>query len=152
MTTTKPTAGTTASADTATLLRRITVAAPPAVLFALLSDPREHAALDGSGGVQGVIDAPERLVLGSEFRMQMKGYKTLNRVVEYRQDELIAWRHRGRHIWRWELRAVAGGTEVTETFDYRGKRCHAVVRMLGIPRRADVALAKTLAGLETRFA
>jgi hypothetical protein len=45
-----------------------------------------------------------RLEAGSQFRMQMKGYTTLNRVVEHRQDALIAWRHRGRHVWRWELR------------------------------------------------
>ena len=132
--------------------RRVTVATPPAVLFELLTDPTAHAQLDGTRSVKGVATAPDRLVLGSEFTMRMKGYTTQNRVVEYRRDELIAWRHRGRHIWRWELREVPGGTEVTQTFDYGGKRAHGIVRLLGIPRRADAALATTLDQLRLRFA
>jgi len=136
----------------AVVQRRVTVAAPPAVLFALLTDAAAHPALDATGSVTAVVEAPNPLVLGSVFRMRMRGYTTRNVVVEYRADELIAWRHRGRHIWRWELRAVPGGTEVTESFDYSGKRGHAVVRALGLPRRADAALVATLEKLVVRFA
>ena len=141
-----------AATRTAAVQRSTTVAAPPAAVFALLTDPAAHVALDGSGTVQAVVDAPHRLVLGSEFRMRMKGYTTQNRVVEYRPDALVAWRHRGRHIWRWELRPVTGGTEVTETFDYSNKRGQAAVRALGIPRRADAAIAATLTRLTSHFA
>jgi hypothetical protein len=37
------------------------VPASPATVFALLSDPNEHVALDGSGTVQAVVEAPARL-------------------------------------------------------------------------------------------
>ncbi len=36
----------------------------------------------------------------------MKGDTTINTVGEYERDVPIAWRHRGRHIWRWQLRAA----------------------------------------------
>ncbi|MEV7010930.1 SRPBCC family protein [Streptosporangium sp. NPDC051022] len=134
------------------VVRQVVVSASPATIFALLADPRRHAALDGTGSVKGVIDGPDRLELGSLFRMRMKGYTTTNTVVEFERDALIAWRHRGRHVWRWHLRAVTGGTEVTETFDYSAKRARRLVRLIGIPKRAGTALDKTLAALQARFA
>jgi uncharacterized protein YndB with AHSA1/START domain len=128
------------------------VPASPAAVFALLSDPEQHVALDGSGTVQAVVEAPARLQPGSEFVMRMKGYTTRNRVVEHRADELIAWRHRARHVWRWELRPVAGGTEVTATFDHSAKRCAPVVAALGLPSKAGTSLEKTLEKLHARLA
>lgn len=128
------------------------VPASPATVFALLSDPREHVALDGSGTVRAVVEAPDRLQPGSEFVMRMAGYTTRNRVVEHRPDALIAWRHRARHVWRWELRPVAGGTEVTGTFDHSAKRCAPVVSALGLPRKAGTALEQTLEKLHARVA
>ena len=128
------------------------VPASPATVFALLSDPEEHVTLDGSGTIQAVVDAPARLQPGSEFVMRMKGYTTRNRVVEHRPDTLIAWRHRARHVWRWELRPVAGGTEVTATFDHSAKRCAPVVSALGLPRKAGTALEQTLERLHARVA
>lgn len=132
--------------------RTVLVPAAPPVVFALLADPGRHASLDGSNTIKSLIDGPDRLELGAVFRMQMKGYTTTNTVVEYERDVLIAWRHRGRHIWRWQLRAVPGGTEVTETFDYRAKRARRLVELIGIPTRAAAAVDKTLAGLQTHFA
>ena len=132
--------------------RTVTVPAAPSVVFALLTDPSEHPGLDGSDTVRAVVDGPTRLDLGSVFRMRMKGYTTTNTVVEYERDVLIAWRHRGRHIWRWQLRAVPGGTEVTETFDYRAKRARRLVELIGIPTRAAAALDGTLTRLQARFA
>lgn len=95
-----------------------------------------------------MIDGPGRLELGSMFRMRMKGYTTTNTVVEFEPDTLIAWRHRGRRVWRWRLRAVTGGTEMTETFDHSAKR----VRRIGVPRRAGVALNRSPVALRARFA
>lgn len=99
-----------------------TVAAPPEVVFAIVADPRQHARIDGSGSVkEAVVDGPERLRLGSQFGMRMKkgaGYKTKNKVVEFEDGRLIAWRHVGLHRWRYELTPTnAGGTQVTETWD-----------------------------------
>ncbi|WP_329021708.1 SRPBCC family protein [Streptomyces sp. NBC_00690] len=137
---------------TALVSRRGVVAATPSVIFALLAAPGEHPGLDGTGEVQSVIEGPQRLELGSVFRMRMKGYMTANTVVEFEHDALIAWRHRGRHVWRWQLRAVPGGTEVTETFDYTAKRARRLVRLIGIPKRAGTAMDKTLTALQARFA
>lgn len=98
-----------------------TISAPPADVFAILADPRQHQRIDGSGTVQGSVSGPERLTLGAEFGMDMKmgaSYKIKNTVVEFEEDRLIAWRHKGQHRWRYELRPTPdGGTEVTETWD-----------------------------------
>ncbi|HEX4189813.1 MAG TPA: SRPBCC family protein [Marmoricola sp.] len=98
-----------------------TIAAPPSVVFAILSDPRQHPRIDGSGNVREAVSGPDKLELGSEFGMSMKmgaPYKMKNRVVEFEQDRLIAWRHAGVHRWRYELAPTAdGGTDVTETWD-----------------------------------
>ncbi|HET6154390.1 MAG TPA: SRPBCC family protein [Marmoricola sp.] len=98
-----------------------TIAAPPSVVFAILSDPRQHPRIDGSGHVREAVSGPDKLVLGSEFGMSMKmgaPYKMKNRVVEFEQDRLIAWRHAGVHRWRYELSPTDdGGTAVTETWD-----------------------------------
>jgi uncharacterized protein YndB with AHSA1/START domain len=98
-----------------------TIDAPPAVVFAIVADPRQHPRIDGSGTVRGSVSGPERLELGSEFGMTMKQgapYKIKNRVVELEPDRVIARRHKGQHRWRYELAPTAdGGTEVTETWD-----------------------------------
>lgn len=98
----------------------VTIAAPPATVFAILADPRQHARIDGSGNVVGT-DEPAPLALGSEFGMSMRmgaPYRITNRVVEFEQDRLIAWRHMGKHVWRYQLSPTAdGGTAVTETWD-----------------------------------
>lgn len=99
----------------------VTVAAPPATVFAIVADPRQHTRIDGSGTVRASVSGPARLELGSTFSMSMKmgaPYKISNKVVEFEPDRLIAWRHVGLHRWRYELRPTAdGGTEVTETWD-----------------------------------
>jgi uncharacterized protein YndB with AHSA1/START domain len=131
--------------------RTAVVAASPAAVFAVLSDPHQHAALDGSGLIRGVLRAPARLGPGAIFTMRMKGYTTTNTVVEYAPDALIAWRHRARHVWRWQVRAVPGGTKVTGTFDGTAKRAPRLVRLIGIPRRAGTALDGTITALQHRF-
>jgi uncharacterized protein YndB with AHSA1/START domain len=97
------------------------IAAPPSVVFAILADPRQHPRIDGSGTVRGSVSGPERLELGSRFGMSMKQgapYTITNKVVEYDEDRLIAWRHVGLHRWRYELEPTnAGGTRVTESWD-----------------------------------
>ncbi|MCX6396674.1 MAG: SRPBCC family protein [Propionibacteriales bacterium] len=99
----------------------ISINAPASVVFAILTDPSQHARIDGSGTVGQTYAAPERLELGSQFGMAMKmgaPYKIKNKVVEFEQDRLIAWRHMGAHRWRYELTPnAAGGTDVTETWD-----------------------------------
>ncbi len=102
----------------------IEIQATPEAVFDILADPRQHPLIDGSGTVVGSIEGPVRLTAGAEFGVGMKQgakYRVTNRVVEFEENSLIAWRHRSPHRWRYELEPtiVAGepGARVTETWD-----------------------------------
>ena len=131
-----------------------TIAAPPAVVFAILADPRQHARIDGSGSVRGVVNGPDRLEKGDRFGVDMKlfglPYKITNIVVEHEPDRRIAWRHFGGHRWRYELEPTPdGGTRVTETFDYSRHTglSKAFIEVLGFPERNRKGIEGTLARL-----
>ena len=100
---------------------RIVISASPEKIFAILSNPHRHKEIDGSKTIQENISGPEKLVLGSKFGMKMHlgvDYRIRNTVVEYEENKLIAWRHLGRWIWRYELVNLGPQTtQVTETFD-----------------------------------
>ncbi len=102
----------------------IEIQAAPEAVFDILADPRKHQLIDGSGTVTGNVEGPDRLSLGAEFGMGMKQgakYRVTNKVVEFEDNALIAWRHKAPVRWRYELEPtlVAGepGTRVTETWD-----------------------------------
>ena len=132
-----------------------TVLAPPDVVFAILADPRQHTRIDGSGTVRRVW-GPARLVRGSEFGADMRlvglplPYKIPNRVVEFEEGRLIAWRHFGGHRWRYQLEPVGEGTRVTESFDYSMyPRLHRlVIELAGYPTRNRRAIEQTLVRLK----
>jgi uncharacterized protein YndB with AHSA1/START domain len=131
----------------------IVVDAPPEEVFDLLADPRRHAEIDGSGMVRGELKAPERLSYGSTFSMKMRmvvPYRITNTVVEFSEGRLIAWRHVGRHIWRWELEPEGEGTRVTETFDWSTALSPRALELLGYPERNAKAIQETLARLAAR--
>jgi len=129
----------------------VDVAAPPSVVFSLLADAKRHPDFDGSGSVKASLRAPERLSLGSRFGMQMRlgaPYVISNVVVEHEEDRRIAWRHFGRHVWRYELEPTAGGTRVTETFDWSRAIAPKVLELLGFPERNAQAIEATLPRLK----
>ena len=132
-----------------------TVAAPPHVVFDIVADPRQHPRIDGSGSVRGAVTGPARLAEGAAFGVDMRlfgvPYRINNRVVEFEQDRLVAWRHFGGHRWRYRLEPTTdGGTDVTETFDYT--RYHPVVaaglRAAGFPARNRRGITATLVRLK----
>ena len=133
---------------------RTTIDAPPAAVFAILADPRQHPRIDGSGTIRGTVSGPDRLTLGSEFGMDMKmgaPYRIKNKVVELEEDRLIAWRHVGTHRWRYELAPQAdGSTLVTETWDL--SHCNGVTRWvlgaMGYPKRHRQGIEQTLVNLK----
>lgn len=132
------------------------VPAEPQEVFDLLADPSKHSLVDGSGSVQGALDsAPERLQLGSKFGMSMKigvPYRMTNEVVEFDEPSLIAWRHVGGHVWRYRIRPVDGGSEVTEEFDWRTSRSATFLKLTGAPQRNARSLEATLDRLAAHFA
>ena len=131
---------------------QLTVAAPPAVVFAILADPRQHNRIDGSGSVGSILAGPERITAkGQTFTVRMKlfgvPYVIRNRVVEFEADRRIAWRHFTANRWRYELTPTAGGgTQVTETFDMSRADAvtTAVVRAAKFPERNREGIAGTL--------
>jgi len=94
---------------------------PVTRVFDVVANPHLHAVIDGSKSVKSVIYGPERLSLGDKFGMNMQigiKYKITNTVVEYEENKVIAWRHLGRWIWRYEFREISPNqTVVTESFD-----------------------------------
>jgi carbon monoxide dehydrogenase subunit G len=134
----------------------IDVDAPPAVVFAILADPRQHSRIDGSGSVGSVISAPDRLTAtGQTFTVRMRlfgvPYLIRNRVVEFEANRRIAWRHFTANRWRYELEPTAGGgTRVTETFDMSRADglTTAVVRAAKFPERNREGITATLERLK----
>jgi len=129
-----------------------TVDAPPSTVFAILSDPRQHSRIDGSGSVGTVIEGPDQVqAKGETFTVHMKlfgvPYKITNRIVELEQDRRIAWRHFGAHRWRYELAPTDdGGTTVTETFDYSrySPLWKRLLHVAGFPDRNRRGIEQTL--------
>jgi hypothetical protein len=78
-------------------------------------------------------------------------YRITNRVVELEPDRRIAWRHFGGHRWRYELEETpAGGTRVTETFDYTHYNAvwSTFIRATGFPGRNRKGIESTLVRLK----
>ncbi len=78
-------------------------------------------------------------------------YKIRNKVVEFDEGRLIAWRHFGPHRWRYELEPTAdGGTHVTETWDAtrHTSLLFAGLRAAGFPERNRRGIEATLERLK----
>lgn len=133
---------------------RIIIESNPVKIFSILSDPRRHKEVDGSSTITANISGPAKLELGSKFGMKMHlgiNYRITNTVVEYRENELIAWRHLGRWVWRYELKVIGPDkTQVTETFD--ASRIPAISRAWLRMRKAypwvQLSVAKSLVRLK----
>ncbi|HEX4222481.1 MAG TPA: SRPBCC family protein [Pseudonocardiaceae bacterium] len=133
------------------------VRVPAARIFDALTDPGQHALIDGSGSVRGAHgESTTRLKLGDTFGMDMRlgaPYRVKNRVVEYEEGTLIAWRHFAGHRWRWELKPIdEHSTEVTETFDYSTAPVPFLLELAGFPERNRKGIQATLDRLESVLA
>lgn len=130
----------------------IIINSAPAEIFEIIARPAMHPVIDGSNSVKSVNWGPERLSLGSKFGMKMKigiRYRITNVVVEFKENELIAWRHLGRWIWRYELREIAPNqTVVIESFDARPSPLKVWLRARNAYPYTEKAVAKTLVRLK----
>lgn len=138
--------GNQAANDRVSVSRQIN--ATPETIFDLLAHPARHAEIDGSGTVKAGRDGKQlRLSPGAKFSMDMRlglPYRIKNTVVEFEEGRLIAWRHFGRHIWRYELEPKDGGTLVTETFDWSRVPVKAYIRAMNWPERHKKNMTATL--------
>ena len=134
------------------------IAAPASVIFDLLADPARHSEIDGSDTVKNARPSgPARLSHGATFGMDMKmfgvPYRMSNEVVEFIDDQRIAWRHFGHHIWRYELDAIdADHTRVTESFEWGTARFPPFYEWVGYPKKHETNIAATLERLEEAVA
>ena len=140
--------------DERVLAAQIEIDAPPNVIFDILIQPRRHPEIDGSDSVRAVIDGPERLSLGSTFRMDMrssKSYRTTNKVIAFEPNRLITWAHRLGNQWTYELTPVDGGqTLVRETNNVRaaGWKASLTPAVRKLPQ-IQTSIAKSLVRLKT---
>jgi uncharacterized protein YndB with AHSA1/START domain len=113
----------------------VVVAAPATRVFALLADPRTHAAIDGTGWVQDAADQAPLTEVGQIFRMDMYhpnhpngDYRVANQVQVLDPPRAIAWRtgqekddgqlEFGGWVWRYDLVPLGpSDTEVTLIYD-----------------------------------
>jgi uncharacterized protein YndB with AHSA1/START domain len=120
-----------------TLAATITIAAPTEAVFAVLTDPASHPAIDGTGWVTKALDTAPLTGSGQIFRMGMYHanhpdgtYEVANRVETFEPPRAISWepgqevqgdeeRQAGGWIWRYDLASrSASSTEVTLTYDW----------------------------------
>lgn len=111
-----------------------TIAAPAADIFAVLTDPQGHVAIDASGMLQDATGDPARRV-GDQFVVHMDRealndfpmgrYDVTVDITEYVQDRLIAWTILGQikpqigHVYGYRLEPTGdGGTLVTSFYDW----------------------------------
>lgn len=139
------------------------VAAPPAAVFEVVSDPARHPEIDGSGMVVSAPNGRPVTAAGDRFGMSMKwgvGYQMTNVVTEYEPDRRFVWRplvarpawvgklaeRSGGHVWGYELEAADGGTRVRHFYDWSAATLaeRLYIRAMRWPDRARRAMTGTL--------
>jgi uncharacterized protein YndB with AHSA1/START domain len=147
---------TTAPAERFEVVREI--AAPPAAVFAVLTDPKGHVAIDSSGMLQSAEG--ERVTgVGDEFVVHMDReslndfpmgkYDVTVIITKLEPDALIEWTISGqiqppiRHLYGYRLEPSEIGTRVTSYYDW--SEIDEAYRPLGIfPVIPEMALRATL--------
>ena len=110
-----------------------TIAAPPAAIFAVLSDPQGHVAIDSSGMLMDATGDPVKAV-GDTFVVHMDRealndyplgrYDVEVTITKFAKDAEIAWTVVGQirppigHVYGYTLDPVEGGTLVTSYYDW----------------------------------
>jgi hypothetical protein len=145
----------------------LTFAAPTDRVFALLADPTTHAAIDGTGWVQGSVDQAPLTQEGQIFRMGMfhaghpEGhYQTVNKVAVFEAPRAIGWLtgqelgdgsfEFGGWLWRYDLAPLGSAeTEVTLSYDWSGVPQYTRDRGIPFPPFGPEHLINSLRHLAT---
>jgi len=107
------------------------IAAEPAEVFAVLSDPQGHVAIDSAGMLMSA-EGDRVTAVGDTFVVHMDRealndfplglYDVTIRIVTFEQDREIAWTIEGQlnlgHVYGYRLEPVDGGTLVTSYYDW----------------------------------
>jgi hypothetical protein len=107
------------------------IAADPAAIFNVLTDPKGHVAIDSSGMLQSSTGEPAKAV-GDTFVIHMDReslndyplglYDVTVKIVTFEPDREIAWTPGGQlnlgHVYGYRLEPVDGGTLVTSYYDW----------------------------------
>jgi hypothetical protein len=131
---------------------RLTINKSAEEIFDFISRPKNHSLMDGSGMVKGTIAGPEKLSLGAKFGMRMEQgvpYVISNQVIEFRENQSIAWQHLLQNVWRYELRKIdEQTTEVTESWDARTARGLWLIKKRNPQNWVPKAMGKSLVKLK----
>ena len=113
-----------------------TVDAPASAVFAVLADPANHAAIDGTGWVRDALDGELLTREGQLFRIAMYhdnhpdgDYEMANKVIAFQPDRTLAWEpgqagtdgeiEYGGWTWRYDLAPLGDRqTRVSLTYDW----------------------------------
>ncbi len=111
------------------------IPAPAEAIFAIVSDPQGHVAIDSSGMLMGATGDPVSGV-GDEFVVHMDReslndyplgqYDVTVQILTFERDREIAWTVAGvidpplRHVYGYRLEPVDDGTLVTAYYDWSG--------------------------------
>jgi uncharacterized protein YndB with AHSA1/START domain len=119
-----------------TLSASTTIKAPAQTIFAVLTNPAKHAAIDGTGWVREPVDTDPLTAPVQIFRMAMYhanhpngNYEMANQVQVFDPPHAISWKpgqdagdgnlRFGGWIWRYDLTPVGPSeTEVTLSYDW----------------------------------
>jgi hypothetical protein len=138
------------------------IPAPAADIFAIVSDPAGHVAIDATGMLQSFTGSPATAV-GDEFVIHMDRealndyplgkYDVTVRIVTFEQDREIAWTIIGQlepqigHVYGYRLEPQDDGTLVTQYYDWSD--IHPQWREANIfPIISELAIRATLGILE----
>ena len=137
-----------------------TIDAPASEIFDVLSNPKRHPQLDGSGFVRSEDQGDRIQQVGDVFRMNMEGdhmggeYQTDNTVTGYAKDKLLAWQTAPADTdppgweWVWELEPQGpDSTLVRHTYDWSKVTDTALLQKVGFPLVTDDQLEDTLGKL-----
>ncbi len=109
------------------------IEADPAAVFAVVSDPHGHVAIDGSGMLMDATGSPATAA-GDAFVIHMDReslndyplgkYDVTVKIVTFEQDREIAWTIEGQikpqigHVYGYRMEPAEGGTLVTSYYDW----------------------------------
>ncbi|QQR99454.1 MAG: polyketide cyclase [Austwickia sp.] len=136
--------------------------APAKDIFRVLSDPQNHALIDGTGMIVSDEKTDRITANGQVFRMNMHNerfndYQMDNRVTGYAENKLLAWMPGmvgyndgapGGWEFVYELAAQgADATEVTLTYDWSKVTDKGILKTLSFPVLSAEQLESSLARL-----